>query len=149
MSLPHWLKAPPARLGRRGACLTLLGIIWVCVGVTTALSEGPDGYLMLNGWEHLRGALWIVTGAIAMIYAWKPQGRDAVGFVALYIMAGYRFVAYMVGFAQWLGSDHGEQGSPRGAVAAFTWVIILVLIVTVAGWRESADDDRRGREATQ
>ena len=149
MSLPHWLKAPPARLGRRGACLTLLGIIWLCVGVSTALSDGPPDYVMLNGWGHVRGALWIATGAVAMLYAWKPQGRDWPGFVALYLMAGYRFVAYMFGFAQWLNSEHGEQGSAHGAIGAFTWLIIIVLIVTVAGWRESADDERRGQEATQ
>ena len=144
MTLRALLKAPPARLGRRGSCLTLLGIIWVCVGVSTALTPSPEGYVLLSGYEHLRGALWVATGVVAMVYAWKPQGHDWPGFVSLYLMAGYRFAAYMFGFAQWFGSHH--EGNPRGGIAAFTWVIIIVLIVTVAGWRESADDDHRAQD---
>lgn len=120
-------------LGRRGAVLSILGVMWVLVGVNIlAVDYRPA--LALSGSPIAQSALWIGTGFVACAFAWRPQGQDAAGFLALYVMVGYRCVSYAF-----------EWGSGRGSavIGLLVWLAIAALILIIAGWRE-ANGERPG-----
>lgn len=153
MPYRQYSKANPARyytqlmlvLGRRGAVLFFLGAIWVFQGISTYFNEPNPSYALLNGNEFLQGTAWVITGLVAMVYAKKPQGYDVIGFVFLYIMAAFRIVSYGFAFIHWL-LPSGTDGNPRGIVGVFSWATIIILLIAVAGWKESeevSDDGRR------
>lgn len=137
----HYVHAT-SRLGRRGTVLTLLGIVWVLQGTTVLLAPSSPTYYLLANFEVIRALGWMVTGVIAVAYAARPQGDDAPGFLALYIMAAYRVAAYAVGFVAWL-IPGGLDGNPRGVVGIFSWLVILLAIVIIAGWHEPTRRPRR------
>lgn len=126
---PKWLTHPPASMGRRGAILCTLGILWMLIGLGIAVSgyTSPRPLALLAFFPHIQAVAWILTGAVAMVYAWKPQGDDAPGFLALYVMVGYRVFAYVV---DW-GSGH-----PESMVGTTFWLVVMVMVYTIAGWRE-------------
>lgn len=122
-------------LGRRGAILGLLGVTWVLQGFSAILQTEPSVYTLLDGHDYIRGTVWLVTGAIAMYYARKPQGYDVPGFIALYIMASFRIIAYGFDFTLWLVPG-GFDGNPRGIVGIFSWFTIITLLLVASGWKE-------------
>lgn len=124
-----------ANFGRRGVCLALLGAMWLLVGLSCVVIPPSDDYWLLSGPGWPRALGWLITGALAIVYSRRPQGDDALGFVALYVMAAFRIAAYGLAFIQWVATG-GEQGNPRGIVGATTWIAVLMLVVVVAGWRE-------------
>lgn len=123
------LRLPLGRLGRRGAVLIILGTLWILVGANV-LAVGYDPPLALSASPAIQSALWIGTGFVAWAFAWRPQGQDAPGFLALYVMVGYRCISY--GF---------EWGAGRGSavIGLLVWIVIAALILIVAGWREATD----------
>lgn len=136
--MPQWIVQPPARLGRRGAVMFVLGLLWVSTGLSTlAFYEAPAGYVLLAKFPTPIAWAWVVTGAIAMIFAFRPQGKDKWGFVALYVPPGMRFIAAAVAYGDWL-SDGGRVGSSSALFGIFSWVAILILIYTISGWRENS-----------
>lgn len=141
----HYLTS----VGRRGAVLTILGALWTFMGLSVILTPPSEVYSMLGGLEHLRGAGWITTGAIALWHARKPQGEDAPGYAALYLMPAYRIVAYLVGTWEYIaGPNIGLGGSARGVVNVVIFAAILFLIAIVAGWAEPTPDRTDGQEPT-
>lgn len=143
--MPHrrYSRINPARyysrltlfLGRRGAILFFLGVTWVFFGIATYFNEPSPSYALLNGNEFLRGTAWVITGVVSMFYARRPQGFDVWGFISLYIMAAYRIIAYGFDFVLW-SMPGGGDGNPRGILGVFSWATILILLITVAGWKE-------------
>ena len=125
------LLAAATRLGRRGAVLTILGGIWALIGLNVlAISYDPAPALLAIA-PGVRGGLWVGTGVAAMLWAWRPQGQDAPGFLALYVMVAYRCVAYIVDIS---------TGRTTAAVGLLAWLGIAALILIVSGWREAGDD---------
>lgn len=128
------------RLGRRGATLTPFGIIWILYGYSLtvqpeAAARGLPLLLQrvpLDVW----GWAWIASGVVALVYAWAPPGRDAVGFVSLVLMV----VPWTTGYlASWLLGEY-----PRGWVAAAVWAGVSVPILVALGWPEPAQQKRVG-----
>lgn len=133
-------------LGKRGTVLALLGMIWIAQGVSALVTPPSADHLLLNVWSWPRAAAWVATGIVALWCSRKPQGKDALGFLALYVMAAYRVLAYLVSFAIWLvPDDHG--GSPRAVVGVMSWVTIIIFIVILAGWDEPDRTRRERRES--
>ena len=127
-----------ARLGRRGTLLALLGAIWIATGITTLIAPPSPGYLLLNIATEAQGVAWIATGMVALWCANRPSGHDALGWIALYIMAAYRVLAYGWGLVEWaITVDAG--GSLRAAFGALVWVAVLIILVVCAGWPEPED----------
>lgn len=137
----YYLRAT-AGLGRRGTVLALLGIVWIAQGLTALLAPSSPTYYLLANFDPVRAAVWIGTGLVAIAYASRTQGDDAPGFLALYVMAAFRVVAYSVGFVAWI-IPGGSDGNPRGVVGIFSWFVILLAIVIIAGWREPSRTARR------
>lgn len=127
-------------LGRRGAALAFLGVLWICTGLSTWLVPPSSSYLLLSDGEILRGGAWVATGIVALLHAPRRQGHDALGFLALYLMPAYRVIAYGLGFLDWVAHGVGGPGDPRGLVGVLAWLVVLVFVVLVAGWPEPHDD---------
>lgn len=130
--MPRWITP----MGRRGAILLGLGIIWIGRAAAVLLAPDSPKYALLSSWTEPRAAAWAATGIVAIICAWLPQGRDRSGFLGLYLMPLYRFLAYLVG---------GLAGEPRGWVGALAWAGVMYLIVVIAGWPEPATRPLRDR----
>lgn len=122
------------KFGRRGTLLILLGSIWVLQGVGV-FSAPESSYALLSGWNFPRGVAWIVTGIIGIWAANKRMGDDAVGFISIYIMAGYRVLAYLHEFIRWAW-PWGDPGEFRGLFSALAWSTVLVAIIVISGWPE-------------
>lgn len=126
------------RLGRRGTVLACLGFLWVCTGIATLTTPGSADYPLLTAQgpaELIRGAVWIITGCIAIVCAGRRQGDDWPGWVALYGMVAYRIAAYLHGYVLYL---MGEGGTSRGIIGVLAWAVALVPIAVCAGWEEPA-----------
>lgn len=123
------IQIPLGRLGRRGAVLIILGVLWILVGANV-LAVDYDPPLALAAAPPIQSALWIGTGFVACAFSWRPQGQDAPGFLALYVMVGYRCISYAF-----------EWGSGRGSavIGLLVWIVIAALILIIAGWREADD----------
>lgn len=131
--LYHYLT----KFGRRGSILTILGAIWIGTGLSIIVTPPSEVYSLLSGWEWARGLAWIATGCAALWFARKPQGEDAWGFTALYLMPAYRVIAYAAGMVNYfIEPEIGAGGSARAIVQVFTWLTIMVLIAVMAGWPE-------------
>lgn len=119
-------------LGRRGAILLCYGIVWSIIGYGQITSPAPDlrglrlllQMMPLDAW----GWLWVVSGLIAVVSAWLPQGKDWLGFLALPLMVLPWAVSYLLA---WIIGDF-----PRGWVATVVWGAIAAPVLVVAGWRE-------------
>lgn len=120
-------------LGRRGAILIAYGLVWSLYGFGQLAAPQPDQRgltVLLHIWPMPVWAwAWITAGAIALIAAWLPQGRDWWGFLALVVIVIPWTLAYLVSW--WPLNEF-----PRGWIAAAVWAAIAVPIIVAAGWAE-------------
>lgn len=127
-------------IGRRGTVLLILGLMWVLIGFYVATgSDEHSPYYMLSHASAFRAVGWWVTGVVAIVAAPMAQGRDRWGFLALYLMAAYRFAAQGAGFVDYLDDAHGGPSDAKSILGCILWGSMLALIVVVSGWRESDD----------
>ncbi|MDY6054334.1 hypothetical protein [Micrococcus sp.] len=124
------------RLGHRGSALLSLGTLWIGMGVLTILAPAPPGIHMLALAPTVRGTVWILTGAAAIIMATRRQGHDAWGFLALMAMAAYRATAHIAAVLTELLAPTPDGDLPRAVFGAIVWATIARLIVLIAGWPE-------------
>ncbi len=133
-----WPVVPP---GKRGEVLLLLGVAWILVGVGTFLIPPAPGDVLLAQVlpsVAVRGGLWIVTGLVALVYAWTPRRRsDAVGFLALYVMPVARAVSNLVAWATWLTDGDAGGGYRYGWLSAAFYLVFAGIVGICAGWREN------------
>lgn len=123
------------RLGRRGASLLILGIIWVLSGVQDIVTHPhaiPGWWLWSHTPWQAQTAGWITTGAIACWGAFQQQGRDWIGWVAVYVMAFYAIVVYADAVIEAIG----EQTFDQVALSGIRNVAFVGLILVLSGWRE-------------
>ena len=133
-------------LGRRGSVLALLGVVWIMQGLFTYFSPERSDYWMLQQYPEVRLIGWLSTGAIAIAFAARPQGKDALGFLALYIMAAYRAASYTIPFVLWAFTS--EDGNPRGIFGLLAWGTIILLIFIVSGWSEVHEPEIGGKHVS-
>lgn len=142
--MPHRKLARHARrylrrLGRRGVILATLGVLWIVTGAVTLIAPDPSAYYpLLSVWHVPRAVAWVVTGAVAIWAAHQPQGRDAYGWVGLYLMAAYRVLAY--GHVLLLMAFDQTDATLRATFSLAAWLALLVVIRVCSGWREHHDD---------
>lgn len=119
-------------LGRRGAILLCYGAVWTLYGVAQLITPQQDqrGLHLLLDVAPLEfwACCWLAAGAIALVCAWAPPGRDAAAFVALPLVIVPWTASYLL---TWALGDF-----PRGWVAAAVWAAITVPVLVVAGWAE-------------
>jgi len=131
------------RLGRRGALLTLKGIVAAGYGSGQVVQPTGDRQglalllkvMPLSAW----GWAWIAAGLTALVCAWLPQRRDWPGYVAVWLIASAWAGAYLVSW--WpLG------GSPRGWVIAMIFGSFGAVNLVAIGWDEPPARTEQPRE---
>jgi hypothetical protein len=142
---------PPAqRFGYRGRALTLVGVVWILVGVAVILHPYVDpNRMMLH--EHLpisvRVVLWVGAGVCALVTSWWPAGADRFGFMALVIPATIRAGSFA--WSALLGFVTDDAIGDRSRwVEALAWASIVLFVELLAAWPEPAavrHDDEASR----
>lgn len=122
-----------AVIGRRGTALVLIGTIWCGLGFSTLALKDIDRITLAVG------IAWIVTGTVAIMSAQRRQGHDALGFLALYVMAAFRALTHLSDVVLWIVPD-GRPGELQGVVGVLVWAAVIALIVLVSGWKEPEPD---------
>ena len=131
---------PPREVGKRGQLLLVFGLVWIGLGVGV-LTEGDPAYydqIVPFTWlpETVRAWLWIITGAAAVAYAWRPRiiAHDGLGFFALYLMPAYRCGAFLWGWLDsWLPLG-GGPGYPRGWTSALPYAAMVTAVMVCSSW---------------
>ncbi|QOP65151.1 membrane protein [Arthrobacter phage Phives] len=132
----RWLAS---RLGRRGAALLVLGVIFMLVGLNAAIAppdvDLSDRFLLHTLIPHpIQALLWTVPGILAIrASTHKGPGNDGFGFIALVVPLIIRIVSYLFSFVAYL---FGAGTWPFGWAQALIWLAILALILIIAGWAE-------------
>lgn len=121
------------RLGRRGALLTLKGIIATLYGYGQLVEPVRDrrGLNLLLKWVPLDAwaGLWITAGVTALVCAWLPPRWDWPGFLAVWAVTAPWSMAFLVSW--W---PLGEY--PRGWVAALIFGAFGAVCLVAIGWDE-------------
>lgn len=137
---PGWrslLPRTPRYLGRRGGMLLTLGTCWIIIGL--GIIDSPAGDINLLHTRlpvTVRVALWIGTGAVAILYAWRPPGmHDAPGYAALYLMPAWRVLSYTLAWIDSL-APLGGDGLADGWRFAAAYAAMLSAVIVSAGWPE-------------
>ncbi|MEU9215381.1 hypothetical protein AB0D47_02430 [Streptomyces sp. NPDC048376] len=121
------------RLGRRGALLTLKGVMAAGYGSGQVVQPTGDrqGLTLLLKLFPLDvwGWAWVAAGVLAVTCAWLPQRRDWPGFLAVWLIATPWAMAYL---ASWW--PLGE--SPRGWVLAMIFGAFGAVCLVAIGWDE-------------
>lgn len=152
------------RLGRRGACLLLLAIVYIVSGLSIIIAPGMDRFsrpgpggtlqFMDGGWL---GYMWLVCGTVAAAIGAAHDRRrvaqhDALGFNALIIPAAMHAFFFAWSAVMFLVSG-GVEGNSRAVTGLTTNVVVVVLILLVAGWPEPPEPpekrERRWKRPTR
>lgn len=147
------MVGPPPWLGRRGAVLLLIGTTWLVQGVG----------ILAGGWQPIplppihdaipllaRAALWVGAGGLAVLAATRRHpGRDTYGFAAAITVPSTMVALWLADLVWSVASRAPGERIAGGAVAAYTWATVAMLLLTTAGWAETPrgfapphDDDR-------
>jgi hypothetical protein len=117
------------RLSWRGLALATSGISWICYGLSITVQPRYGtvrgisillDLMCMTAW----GWLWIIAGAVALVYALVRPGRDLVGVAAAMGPPLLWAAAYA------LGAASGRSAVAWGSVAP--WASHAVLIAVVA-----------------
>lgn len=130
-----------ARVGRRGALLLTLGLIYVILGLSMVTVPSWDRgthdtysfpIWLTNGSLAFWGGVWITVGTMAMVSAFWKIGRDAWGFG---ILASFTLMWATFGFLSSLIHE-----SDRGWVVGSIWAAFAAVILICSGMRGARDE---------
>lgn len=119
--------------------LLILGLAWMLIGLGVFTSETPPA--PVPGLFHtyipvpIRFGLWAGTGLVAIFHAWSY--KDAVGWLALYILPAERILSYIIGWS--ISVFHLGPGYPRGWYSAIFYGVMVAIVLVCAGWPEPAE----------
>lgn len=128
------------KVGTRGICLLILGVMWLILGVAFIThpverfsQPGPGGVLdfLDNGpGVYVMASMWIVGGLTALIVAFQRPitCRDDIGFNGVALPTFFWGAGYWWSFAIFNISD-GEFGRPNTQLAGLLYWTLLILIV--------------------
>lgn len=137
--MTYW--AVRQRLGRRGVPLLLLGIGHVSWGAGFITAPGADQRGMTGPVAVVplewRAWVWVVCGAVAVVSAFVPEGRDRWGYIAAVMPP----LAFAFGYA-WTALDTGHLR----AVFLSLWYLLTqaLLILWAASVAEYSIPRRKG-----
>jgi hypothetical protein len=123
------------QVGRRGAVLSLKGVMVALYGYSLLVQPPVDrrGIQLLLDLLPLKVWAWgwIVAGSTAMVCAWRPQGRDWLGYPAIFFVVAPWSIGSL---ASW-----GLYDNPRGWVSAVIWGAFCGVAATAAAWPEPTE----------
>lgn len=122
-----------ARLGRRGAILSLKGTIATLYGYGQLVEPIPDRSglrILLHTMPlHVWAVAWICAGAIALVCAWAGPGRDWPGYTAVWLITVPWSLSNLLSW--WPLGDN-----PRGWIAAAIFGAFGLVCLVAVGWPE-------------
>lgn len=134
----HGFKGTWFNLGRRGAMLYVLGVMWTLIGIGTVITGTapslPDTLLHVMLPHQVLGGLWVLTGLASIFYAYRVN--DAFGFLALYLVPSFVTFSYLIGWLDFITPGLGGEGYARGIQSLLIYIIFILIIVICAGWPE-------------
>lgn len=154
----RWLQKPgpwcrtKARLGRRGAMLVTLGLLYAAIGYRELAMTAP---VIPGAWLFLvpvsvRASLWFLTGFLAILSCTRGRGRtwwrtDTPGWLVLCLMPGITMLSYTWSWSLWAIYDFLLAETPpavlHGQADAWTNVVIrmplLIVPLICSGWVEN------------
>lgn len=140
-----WMPRSVKCLGYRGKVLVTFGLVWILVGA------GINDELVIPGVPHLlipgmyRTMLWVITGVLAIIAAFRPTGfSDAFGWAALYMMPALRTVSYSIAWTDAL-IPWGGGGYDNGWKFAAIYFVMAAAVWFCSGWPEPPPLERHKR----
>lgn len=128
-------------LGKRGQILLVFGILWMWLGLGVLLYPDPPQYsaipMISDVPDAVRGYAWMISGGVAVAYAWRPRrfDHDGLAFAALYIMPAYRVVAFSLAWLDYVMPWFGF-GYSRGLLAALPYAALVGAVMICASWAE-------------
>lgn len=127
------------RIGRRGAVLSLKGLMALLYGLSQLLGAPHDqlGIRLLLGLMPARcwAWAWITAGVVALVAAWLRQGRDWPGFAALFLIVAPWSLSYLA--SSWL------YDNPKGLPVALIFAAFGGVAAVAAAWPEPPHYERR------
>lgn len=122
-----------AHLGRRGALLTMKGVITTLYGYGLLIAPLRDyrGLCLLLKAMPMQawGAAWMAAGIVALVCAWLPPRRDWPGFLAVWAITATWAMSFLVSW--W---PLGEYS--RGWVACLIFGAFGAVCLIAIGWEE-------------
>jgi FtsH-binding integral membrane protein len=146
------------RLARRAIILCTSGLIWLGMGLTTLIEPNPRFGSLTNVHDGLRildeswpGFIWVITGLVALVVGIFHnrkvlEGHDAIGFNAILLGPILHFIGACVSLVSAILTE-GHHGRYLSVYSVFVWFLIVLFIMTIAGWPEppQADTTPEGR----
>jgi hypothetical protein len=124
-------------LGRRGLALLVFSAVFALTGLRVLVAPLEDeGHFLLYAFlpQEVRAALWLIPAALGTVAAFRPTGRDTIGFSALIVPATVVTFSYLW---SWVGFFAGATDYALGWSGAARWLLVLALILLVSGWKEA------------
>lgn len=145
--MPYHLvpKSLLARLGRRGAALLLLGVVWMLQGIIVlSMRAGVEVEHSPVPHENVPfpylGLMWAVGGLVAAVVGFRRTLNDHTGWI---FAAGPPLVitaSYLVAGMTWVATA-GNVSSPAYFLVSAGWSAIALLVGVLAGWPEPCESD--------
>ena len=120
-----------------GAIWIILGISLIDAGDSTAIAST----LLVLAPANLRAGVWIATGSLAVVAAWRPCWikSDGWAWLGLYLQPALRAIALLQAYGDSLVGWAGGPGYPHGLAQGLVYVVVIAYIMVIAGWPETND----------
>lgn len=124
------------RLGRRGIMLTLMGAVYILLGVG-ALLRHPAPQTMKYNFLYLApdwvmALMWFISGSAACVLAWRHD--DSWGWAALYVVPFLRVMGYA---SAWIIGLVLGNGYSTAWYSAVLYLPFIAIVLVCSGWREN------------
>jgi MFS family permease len=136
--MPYRIRSPLTRrrIGRRGACLLVFGLVPFMVGLSLCVTPTTqDGRprtaptLELLAPPEFWSYAWMLLGLVVMASAMVPPHRQRAGFVLAYSLPLLWGAAFLSSWALgWLTT---------GWVSGLVYLGYAALVTTISGWEET------------
>ena len=131
----RYLPRPPALVGKRGQIMSAFGVGWVLIGLAVN-DDWAAGifapHLLIP--PAVRAFLWIFTGVLAIVSAWRPVGyTDAFAWAGLYVMPAVRCISYFISWVDYM-LPWGSIGYVNGWLFSGVYATIVSLVWICSGW---------------
>jgi hypothetical protein len=127
------------RIGYRGLCLAIFGVIFVLIGLAVLGEPGTRPDLIHTRLPALlRVCIWSIPGLFAIVAATHPR-LQSWGYGILFFPPAERCVSF---FIAWLPT--GEGWSWSRLTGALIYLLLMILVVVIASWPEPTDDAEMG-----
>ena len=116
--------------------MLLVGLSYFAQGVSALETWGTGPHELIP--PQLRCALWIVSGGIAVITAWRPvHDTNPLGWLALYVPPALWSLSYLMSWIAYLLPGRELPFEYLGGLTyAFVWGLVVAVILVCADWPE-------------